>query len=179
MFSPILKEKGKTRMVYSTSAVFRLLFGVLGLVVILSILSVPEGTFLSRLNAVSLVIIGLCLFAVLYRERWLFDKEANAFERHIGALFLYARRRRPLDSLAKVVVRETGPEGTGKPGLLRMGPRRMAVLSVVDRDNKAYTMEMARGASVQLLRQSAERLSAFLGVPLEVDGGERPAAAEG
>ncbi len=173
MFSPTLKEKGRARLVYATSAWFRLAFALLAVVVVLSVLSVPEGTLVSRLNAVSIVILCLCLFAVLYLERWTFDKEANAFERQIGVLFLYARRKRPLDALTKVVLRETGSEGTGRPAFLGLGPRRMAVLSVVDRDGKAYTMEMARGASVRALKESAERLSAFCGIPLEVDAGGR------
>ncbi len=174
MFSPVLRERGKTRLVYSTSAWFRVLFAVLAVVLILSIVSVGEGPFFSRLNAFSLVIVALCLFAVLYLERWVFDTEAKAFERQVGVLFLYARRSRPLDALQAVLLREAGPESAGRAAFPGLGPRRVAVLSVVDRDGKVYTLEMARGASARTLRQSAERLSTFLGVPLEVDGGEGP-----
>ena len=154
-------------MVYSTSMSFRIAFlGVL-LIILLSIASVPEGSFVSRLNAVSVTLIGLCLFASLYLERWVFDKKANLFEKNVGILPLYWRRKTPLDALQKVVFREAGPKPASAPRPLGWSPGKIAVLTVVDRNDKRYRLDTARGGSVREMRRSAERLSAFCSIPLE------------
>lgn len=177
MFSPVLREKGDSRMVYSTSLGFRIVFLVALLIILLSIASVPEGSFLSRLNPVSLTLIGICLFAVLYLERWIFDKKANLFEKNVGILLLYWRKRRPLDALRKVVFHEAGPKPVDGARLLIRTPRRIAVLSVVDRDDRKYRLDTARGGSVREMRRSAERLSAFCSIPLEEDADDAPSEA--
>ncbi len=154
-------------MVYSTSIGFRITFlGVL-LIILLSIASVPEGSFVSRLNAVSVTLIGLCLFASLYLERWVFDRKANLFEKNVGILPLYWRRKTPLDALQKVVFHEAGPKTDDRPRLLGRVPGRIAVLFVVDRDARSYRLDTARGGAVREMRRSAERLSAFCSIPLE------------
>ena len=148
-------------MVYTTAPWLRFVYFGIALVIVLSIASVPEGSFFSRFNAVSLSLMGICLFAALYLERWIFDRDANLFERNVGILLVYARRKRPLDSLQKVLLHETGST-----------PRRTAILSVVDRGANEFRLDVARGGSVREARRSAERLSAFCAIPLEDTGGD-------
>ncbi len=167
MFSPVLREKGKDRMVYSTSIGFRVVFLGTALVIILSIASVSEGPFLARFNVFSLIILFVCLFAALYLERWTFDKKANLFEKNIGILLLYARKKAPLDSLQKVVLHEPVVKFADRPKLLRWTSRKTALLSVVDRDAKVHRLDVVSGGSVREARRSAERLSVFCGIPLE------------
>jgi hypothetical protein len=177
LFSPVLREQGTTRMVYSTSVGFRIVFLVVALVILLSIASVPDGPFLSRLNAFSLIVIAICLFAALYVERWVFDKKSNLFEKDVGILVLYRRKKAPLDSLQKVVLRETGGGPVERPRLVGLVSRRIAMLSLVDRDSRVFRLETAKGGSVRELRRSAERLCSFCGSPLESDADSSAAEA--
>jgi hypothetical protein len=157
-------------MVYSTSVGFRIVFLVTALAILLIIASVPDGPFLSRLNAFSLIVIAICLFAALYVERWVFDKKSNLFEMDVGILLLYSRKRAPLDTLQKVVLREAGGRSAdGPPKLLGLLSPRIAILSLVDRDSRVFRLETARGGSVRELRRSAERLCSFCAIPLESD----------
>ena len=166
LFSAVLREQGNERMVYTTSIGTRIVFLVTLLVIVLSIASVPEGSFFSRFNAFSLVVIAICLFGILYVQRWVFDKKSNLFERDEGIIFLYRRKRAPLDALQKVLFREAAG-GADEGPKLGMTSRRIAVLSVVDRDSRAFKLDTARGGSVRELRRSAERLCAFCAIPLE------------
>jgi hypothetical protein len=169
VFGPALREHGKDRMVYSTSVGFRVVFLGTALVILLSIASASEGPFLARFGPASLIVAGICLFAALYLQRWTFDKKANQFERHVGIIFFYERKKVPLGALAKVILREPGGEYRARRALLRWTSRRIVMLSVEDRDSRVYRLDIARGGSVHAVRRSAQRLSAFCGIPLEDD----------
>ena len=168
MFSPVLRGNGTQRMVYSTSIGTRIVFLVTILVIVLSVASVPEGAFFSRFNVFIVVVIAICLFGMLYVQRWVFDKKSNLFEKNVGLLFLYSRRKSPLDALEKIVYQETGGGSDEGPRLVGAA-RRLAVLSVVDRDSRAFKLDTARGGSVRDLRRSAEMLCQFCGIPLEIE----------
>ncbi len=168
LFGPVLREQGNARMVYSAPIWFRVAFGIVAVAIVLSIASVPEGPFLARLNVLSISLIAICIFAALYLERWTFDKTTNLFERNVGILMLYSRRKHPLDTLEKVVLRErAGNRPDNRPSVFGVGPRSIAVLSVVDREGRVYTLDIVRSGSLQSVRRSAERLSAFCSIPLE------------
>jgi hypothetical protein len=169
LFSPVLREQGSQRLVYSTSIGTRIVFLVTLLVIILSVASVPEGPFFSRFNAFSLVVIAICLFGALYVQRWVFDKKSNLFEKNVGVLFLYRREKAPLDALQKIVFHEAGGGTDDGPKLVGLTSRRIAILSVVDRDSRSFKLDTARGGSVRELRRSAERLCSFCAIPLQVE----------
>ena len=172
LFNPGLRERGKNRMVYSTSVGYRLVFCVTALIIILGVASVAGKSFFDSFNVFSCIIIGVCLFAALYLERWIFDKETNLFESNVGILFVYSRKKRSLDTLQKVVLQELGVNYTHKPKLLRWTSRKTAMLSVVDRDGNVYGLDMVKGGSVREARISAEKLSTFCGIPLEDNLGD-------
>ena len=167
LFSAVLREQGTQRMVYSSPVAVRIVLVATILVIVLGVASVPEGPFLSRFNAFSLALIAICLFGVLYLDRWVFDKRSNLFERDVGILFLYGRQKAPLDALQKVVLHQAGAGADDSPNPGGLPARRIAVLSVVDRDSRIFKLDTARGGSVRGLRRSAERLSSFCEIPLE------------
>jgi hypothetical protein len=162
-------------LVYSSSAVVRIVLLATILVIVLGVASVPEGPFLSRFNALSLALIMICVFGVLYDERWIFDKTSNLFEKDVGILFLHRRKKAPLDTLQKIVLYEAGGGADDGPRLAGLTSRRIAILSVVDRNSRIFKLDTARGGSVRDLQRSAERLSAFCAIPLEsgADGSPR------
>jgi hypothetical protein len=153
-------------MIYSTSIGFRIVFLVCAGIIIASVASVG-GSFFEHVNYVLLIIIGICLFAALYLERWVFDKNTNRFEKNVGLVFLHSRRRYPLDALQKVILQEPGVKYGDRSKMLRWVSRRTTMLSVVDRDGNVYGLDMVKGGSVREVRKSAELLSDFCGIPLE------------
>jgi hypothetical protein len=172
LFNPVLRKRGTHSLVYSTSIGFRFIFLLTAGVIIVIVATVGEGSFFECVNFVALIIIGICLFAALYLERWIFDKKANLFERNIGIVFFHSRRRHPLDALQKVVLEERGLKLNERPKMLRWMSRRTAILSVVDRDGNVYGLDMVKGGSVREVKKSAELLSDFCGITLEDHTGD-------
>ena len=170
MFDPILKENGTSRLTYATPLSFRVVCAAVAIIIFLSVALVPGGTLLSRLGVVPLVLICLCAFGALYLDRWTFDKAANVFQQDVGILLLHARRRRPLDSLRKVVLFQRGSGAGEHPSVLGPRARGTVVLSVVDRDGRVFKLNLSRGGGTRALRVYAERLAAFCSVPLEQQG---------
>ncbi len=156
-------------MVYSTSVGFRVVFAVIAVFLIVSV---------RQLNVVVGIFLALSVFGALYLERWIFDKDANLFEKNVGILFLHTRKRLPLDRLQRVVLREVGPAHHERPRMVRAISRAAAIFSVVDCDGKSYGLDMVKGTSLQEIRKSAAKLAGFCGIPFEDQGplpeGEEP-----
>ena len=167
MFSPSLRERGEDKLIYSTPLGFRIIFLVIAAFIVFSVLSASEGPLFSRFNGVSIFIVLICLVAALYLERWIFDKEANSFERNVGVLFFYSRKSVPLDSLRRVVLYEPGLKFAERPAYSRWMTRKAALVSVVDEDGTFYKLDMVKGGAVNQGRRIAETLSIFCGIPLE------------
>ena len=134
MLIHVLSNRGPKRIVFSTSVFFSLVFLVTAGIIVFSVAVFGEFPFFERINFVALIIIGICLFAALYLERWIFDKTSNRFERNVGMVFLHSHQRRPLDALQKVVLQEPGVKYEDRPRMMRWMSRRAAMLSVVDRE---------------------------------------------
>lgn len=160
-------------MVYSTSVGFRVVFAVIAVFLIVSV---------RQLNVVVGIFLALSVFGALYLERWIFDKDANLFEKNVGILFLHTRKRLPLDRLQRVVLREVGPAHHERPRMVRAISRAAAILSVVDCDGKSYGLDMVKGTSLQEIRKSAAKLAGFCGIPFKDQGplpeGEEPLSPE-
>lgn len=170
MFDPILKERNGS-MTYTTPVSFRVMFAVVTMVVFLTVALVPDRPFLSRFGVVPLVLIGLCVLGTLYLDRWTFDKTTNLFRQDVGLLVLHASRRRPLDTLSKVVLIERGAAATDRRTVgLSARSRGTALLTVVDRDGRTFRLGMARGGGTRVLQVYAERLAGFCAIPLERPG---------
>ena len=148
-------------MVYSTSIGFRIVFAAIAIFLIVS---------MRQPNVVVIIFLALSLFGALYLERWVFDKDANVFEKNVGLLFLHTRKKLPLDRLQRVVLREVGPAHHERPRMVRAVSRATAILSVVDRDGKSYGLDMVKGASLREIRDSAAKLAEFCDIPFEDQG---------
>lgn len=148
-------------MVYSTSVGFRVVFAVIALFLIVTV---------RQLNVVVGIFLALSVFGALYLERWIFDKDANLFEKNFGILFLHTRKRLPLDHLQRVVLREVGPAHHERPRMVRAISRAAAILAVEDGAGNTYGLDMVKGTSLQATRDSAARLAGFCGIPFEDHG---------
>ena len=161
MFNPVLRKVTERRLVYSTSIGFRIVFAAIA---IFSIVSMRQP------NVVVIIFLALSLFGALYLERWVFDKDANVFEKNVGLLFLHTRKKLPLDRLQRVVLREVGPAHHQRPRMVRAVSRAAAILSVVDHDGRSYGLDMVKGASLREIRDSAAKLAEFCDIPFEDQG---------
>ena len=161
MFNPVLRKVTDRRLVYSTSLGFRIVFAAIAIFLIVS---------MRQPNVVVIIFLALSLFGALYLERWVFDKDANVFEKNVGLLFLHTRKKLPLDRLQRVVLREVGPAHHERPRMVRAISRATAILSVLDRDGKSYGLDMVKGASLREIRDSAAKLAEFCDIPFEDQG---------
>ena len=154
-------------MVYSISLGFRLIFLAVGMFILLAILSASEGPLFVRGNAIALILCTVCFLGALYLERWVFDKDENVFEQHVGLIGLYKTKTRPMDTLKKVVVNEHGKSISGMFRKRGESPPRAVILSVYDNEDKVYRMDIVRGMGARDLRRTAESISEFCSIPLE------------
>ena len=161
MFNPVMRQVSERRLVYSTSIGFRVVFAAIAVFLIIS---------MRQPNVVVIIFLALSVFGALYLERWVFDKDANLFEKNVGLLFLHTRKKLPLDRLQRVVLREVGPAHHERPRMVRAVSRATAILSVVDRDGTSYGLDMVKGASLREIRDSAAKLAKFCDIAFEDQG---------
>lgn len=158
MFNPVLKEVSADRLVYSTSVSFRIVFAVI---------AVFLAAAVRQPSVIIIIIIGACLFGALFLERWVFDKNQNVFEKNVGILVLYTRKRQPLDNLDKVLLREAGLSYSDRPKMMKAISRRTAILSVVDGNGTVHGLDMVKGSSIKEIRASGTRLADFCNIPFD------------
>ena len=186
-----LREKGKDRLELSLSQPSRIIltfFFVLSSLVLFS--SDPSSGKVS-VNLLPLLLVIVTGLSVLYEERWVFDRKENIFENHFGLIFLSRKRRTALDQLAHVEInsfirgrlddQENLPEDAGsfKPAprpekssftsFLGLTPKRYAVrvvkLTVVDKQEKTYVLDTAKGHRVEEFRRTGKRIADFCNIP--------------
>ncbi len=126
-----------------------------------------RGNFLRWANAATITLSVTCLLGSLYLERWVFDKETNRFEQHWGLVFAHSTKVRPLDALRTVVVEESAESSRARPGGKLLARRSAVLLYLRDQQGGVHRLNVAGRADVPEVRKTAERLSAFLQIPLE------------
>ena len=159
MFNPVLREVSKGRMVYSTSSGFRIVFAIIAGFLIFSSQGQP--------GVILIILIALSALGALYLERWVFDRDANLFEKNVGLLFLHTRKRQPLDHLDKIVLREVGPSYQDRPRMMKAVSRQAAILAIVDQTGTNHGLDMIKGSSLREARDSAHKLAKFCDIPFE------------
>ena len=103
----------------------------------------------------------------MFQERWIFDRESNVFERHLGTVFLYSRLKRRLDSLKCVSINEFAKDSSASNDNRRLIlTRRTVSLSVLGENNEIHKLDMAKGFGINELVKTAQELSSFCDIPL-------------
>ena len=188
-----LREKGKDRLELGLSRASRIIlifFFVLSCLVLFS--SDPSSGKVS-VNLLPLILVIITGLSALYEERWVFDRKKNVFENHFGLIFLSRKRRTSLDQLARVEIdsfirgrledREDLPEDTGSfksaprsekssfTSFLGFTPKRHAVqivkLTVVDKQEKTYVLDTAKGHRAEDFRRTGKRIADFCNIPFQ------------
>ena len=188
-----LREKGKDRLELSLSHLSRIIltfFFVLSCLVLFSSDPSSGKVSVNLLPLILLIITGLSAF---YEERWVFDRKENVFENHLGLIFLSRKRRTALDQLVRVEInsfikgrleeREDPPEDAGffksasRPdrssftSFLGLTPKRYTVrvvkLTIVDKQEKTYVLDTAKGHRVEDFRRMGKRIADFCNIPFQ------------
>jgi hypothetical protein len=167
MFGLTLKNSGKNKMVYSTSLGFRIVFIGIALLISLTFINVSNGLSFQHTSAFALVLFFACLVAALFLERWVFDKDSNLLEKHVGLVFLFGTKKADLQSLTTVVLDRFWKNSEAKTKAGRMLSRRPVALYLKDREGEVYKLDITRGFGIEELRRTAQRLSEFCDIPLE------------
>lgn len=189
-----LREKGKDRLELSLSHSFRIILTFFFVLSCLVLFSGDPSSGKVSINLLPLLLVIVTGLSALYEERWVFDRKENIFENHFGLIFLSRKRRVALDELARVEIdsfirgrledREDLPEDAGSfkstsrpekssfTGFLGLTPKRHAVrvvkLAVVDKQEKTYVLDTAKGHRVEEFRRTGKRIADFCGIPFEV-----------
>jgi hypothetical protein len=186
-----IREKGKDRLELSLSPSSRIILTFFFVLSCLVLFSRDPSSGKVSVNLLPLLLVIVTGLSVLYEERWVFDRKQNIFENHFGLIFLSRKRRTALDQLARVEINsfirgrldDQGdlPEDTGsfKPAsrsdrssftrFLGLAPKRHAVrivkLTVVDKEEKTYILDTARGHRIEEFRRMGKRISDFCNIP--------------
>jgi hypothetical protein len=173
-----LKSDRKGRLVYSISRLWRLLFAALALLegcaLLFGAIFEGEARAVDGRDWPSLLVEAILIFAALYEESWVFDKEAGTLEGRSGLVFAFRRRRLPLSSLSSFRI-ESFAKGRQGPqrdeGLLggakRSLSRSWARLVAFDSRGEPKVIDVVNGGKIGALRKAGKAMADYCGIPIE------------
>jgi hypothetical protein len=181
----VLRSEGDDRLLLVISTGFRMVFLAIGVIILAALVSTASTPIFHRANTVPLILCAICFLASLYLERWIFDRKLNLFEKQVGLLFLYGRKKQNLDELSRVLLyqfrkgyakppkeeqeREQGP--FRRRGLLS---RTYITLGVEDSHGKILKLDIAKGAHLTEMRKNGGRIAEFCGIPFMDEADPEP-----
>lgn len=142
---------------------FRVTFGIISVVLIAAILS------FGMITVVPMVVTAITVLAGLYEERWIFDRARGTVTHRYGLVFLAGKHETSFDEIESFILsnfREVPDEQ------LFSSKRTLALRSLVSlqmglKGGRSRTIEIRANRHNSTLKESAERISQFCGIPLE------------
>jgi hypothetical protein len=132
--------------------------------------SLGDGQLFSRSNAIPSILFLVVLLGALYRDRWIWDSEANTMERHVGLLFLYGRKTAAISELASVQIVEIVQGPTPYRALRKdeggSSRRSMYMLTVFEKNATRHRLEMFKGGKYEELEKIGNRIAELCNIPL-------------
>ena len=89
-----LKKYSEDKIALQNPLSFRLVMGVISFIIVFGIIHASSGSFLhvfSRSNLVPMALLLFSILAVLYKDRWIWDRSQGTMQRQFGFLFLYKK----------------------------------------------------------------------------------------
>lgn len=175
----VLKAQGEERIILVISTGFRLIFLAIAVIIYFALVTTSSLPLFHRTNVFPLILCGICFLASLYLERWIFDRRLNLFERNVGLMFFFKRRRQSLDELRRVLlsqyqrgyVKSTTPRerfGSGSRKR-RMFSRVFVTLGVEDDQARIHRLDIASAVHLGEMRKNARGIADFCRIPLVDD----------
>jgi len=156
------------------------------------ILLVIAGVFTAAMIAFgsvswfTLVIIILCLIASIYQDTWIFDRETGTAEHRLGLFLLCTRKTIPLTDIRNVEFNrfargsldylnnpETPPRDDKttrilkRGGILKRPAQHIIEIRLLLRGGGKENLETAKGRHYDYFIDKAEKIAAFIDVPVK------------
>lgn len=147
-------------------AYFRVFFGAVAIFLASGILGAFRDD--GRIVIVPLVLFVICMFAVLYREDWVFDNDTRTIRHRFGVLFSYKTSEYRYDEIDCLELSGfiKGRSSAGIGGNTRWFERGYVTLSICTLDGRRRSVEMVNARALESFSETARRLAEHSGLPL-------------
>lgn len=159
----VLKTRSESILELALPLSFRITFAVIASILIASMVS------LSMVSVIPLIVAVITVLAGLYEERWFFDRSGKQVVHRYGLIVFARNRAIPFDEINSFVLsnlREI-PEDQGFSAKKSMALRSLVSMQIELASGEHRTIEIRANRHNASLKESAERVSEFCGIPLE------------
>ena len=116
---------------------------------------------------IPILIMIACTAGALYEEKWIFDRSRGEIDYVSGLMFISRKKSYKLEEAD--IFKVTGDFHLANEGKLSRLRKKMVKFSLIL--NSGQVLDIATGRTVSIeLKKKAERIAAYCGVELEVDG---------
>ena len=161
----VLRHRSDNLVELSLPLSFRVVFGAIALVMVISAISVGE------FSVVLFVITAFVVIASLYEERWLFNRLDQLVEHRFGIIGITTRKRIPMGSIDGFVLsnlKETEPDDrNGYSMSRRIRLKSLVYFQIAMAEGGSKTVEIRPNQNNESLRENAEHIAEFCGKPLD------------
>ena len=144
---------------------FRIVYAVIGIVIAVGLFSADPAAAtgpISARNTIPLVFLAISILAVLYHERWVFDRGSSHIRHELGLLPAHKVVRWPADALTAVELRMMVRGALGTEG--GRGRRRVHTLALAFADGEIVKVDSAPAHGKSRLESLAEDIGRFYDV---------------
>jgi hypothetical protein len=130
----------------------------------------PAGMsgLISRANLVPLLLTAAALLGAAYHECWVFDRKGGRLLYQFGLVFAHSNRIIALETLEQVKLEcfVKGRLSAKQENERSLWQRRVFTLSLTDREGKLYRLESYQNTNPDEIRQTAQAIADYCGLPL-------------
>jgi hypothetical protein len=146
---------------------FRVVFFLIAALLAFSMISVKS------IGAIPLILCSLTLIGGMYKETWILDNDGKTATHYYGLLFLYGHKTILYESIQELALynyREIADtdKGFSMMGKSRMISKSLARLVFILKDGNSQTVEIQENRRSSKLKETAEQLSTFIAMPLNL-----------
>ncbi|MBI9101507.1 MAG: hypothetical protein JEY99_03750 [Spirochaetales bacterium] len=168
-----ITRKSESIMQLSPAILFRILFGIIGAVLLLGI-SLNPGT---SIPVIGIILIIISFIAAFYEERWILNRDTRIIDYRFGLIFLCRKESIPFDEIDEfsysdtAVIRRDNPEGShsmlSRSSIFNGRSVKYSVLSLITKDGKVRNIEVLKSRSGTELLDKGTQAAGFCGYELK------------
>ncbi len=162
-----MKRLSETRIELVLPIGFRIIFGIIVVILVSSMIAVGSG------GVLPIIITVVAAIAGLYEERWVFDAGSGIVEHSYGVYPIVRKKTIDTDNVETLVISnykeipEADDDGRGSGKRWTM-QRTLASFQLVRSDAKAMTIEIRNNKSSREMKDNADSIASLIGKPLEM-----------
>jgi len=161
----ILRQPSDSYLELTLPISFRVMFATIFVVAVGGMISVGSASI------VAIAVATVVAFGGLYDDRWRFNRETRRIEHRSGLIGVGKRTSLDfgeVDSLILMNFREAPEEDSDLKSTKRtIRLKSLVALQIVLKDGPPMTVEIRNNKDNQSMRENAERIAEFCGIPLE------------